>query len=330
MKLILLVLLSILPSSIRKLVYKLMGYKLSPSSHFGLFSIIDIKSSASFAKGSSIGPFTYIRADELFIGKYSKISPFSFISVPKVNIGNDVKISNFVIIRSGHISKYSELFLGDLVHIFPFVMIDTSKKVYIDEESGIGPHCNIFTHSSYKSILQGYPVVYGDVNIGKRVELTYNVFVAPGVTIGDDAICAFGSYVNSDIPEGALAAGLPAKVKRRKDQFVKNIDPIQKLDLLDTIISEYQDYIQFIDKQPALKVTVSNHSKEIKLQNNITYIILNGRTPIKSGFTYAVFNIEEGKCYNFGINRRDFNTLRKFLSRYGIRFLTSGLKICEF
>lgn len=330
MKFILLVFLSILPSSIRKLVYKLMGYNVSPRSHFGLFSIIDIKSSANFADGSSIGSFTYIRADELIIGKYSLISPFSFISVPKVYIGNDTKISNCVIIRSGHINKYSELFVGDLVHIFPFVTIDCSRKVTIGDGTGVGPQCNIFTHSSYKSILDGYSVVYDNVKIGERVELTYSVFVAPGVTIGDDSICAYGSYVNSDIPEGALAAGLPAKVKRTKDQFVKNIDPIQKLDLLDMIISEYQDYIQFIDKRPALNVTISNYSKEIKLQNNITYIILKGRTPIKSGFTYAVFNIEEGKCYNFGINRRDFNTLRKFLSRYGIRFLTSGLKICEF
>jgi len=330
MKNLMLLLISLFPSKIKRILYSLLGYQIAHDVSLGFLSIIDIKANAVFAEGSKIAPFTYINANDFYIGKYSLISPFSFISVPKVYIGNDTKISNCVIIRSGHINKYSELFVGDLVHIFPFVTIDCSRKVTIGDGTGVGPQCNIFTHSSYKSILDGYSVVYDNVNIGRRVELTYSVFVAPGVTIGDDAICAFGSYINSDIPEGALAAGLPAKVKRTKDQFVKNIDTVQKLDLLDMIISEYQDYIQFIDKRPALKVTISNYSKEIKLQNNITYIILKGRTPIKSGFTYAVFNIEEGKCYNFGINRRDFNTLRKFLSRYGIRFLTSGLKICEF
>jgi len=330
MKNLMLLLISLFPSKIKRILYSLLGYKIAHDVSLGFLSIIAIKANAVFAEGSKIAPFTYIKANEFYIGRYSKISPFSFISVPKVYIGNDSKISNLVIIRSGHISKYSELFVGDLVHIFPFVTIDCSRKVTIGDGTGIGPQCNIFTHSSYKSILDGYNVVYDNVNIGRRVELTYSVFVAPGVTIGDDAICAFGTYVNSDIPEGSLAAGLPAKVKRTKDQFVKNIDPIQKLDLLDTIISEYQNYIQFIDKRPALKVIIYKHSKEFNPQNNTTYIILNGRTPIKSGFPYAVFNIEEGKCYNFGINRRDFNTLRKFLSRYGIRFLTSGLKICEF
>ncbi len=322
MKLILLVLLSILPSSIRKLVYELMGYKLSPSSHFGLFSIIDVKSSASFANGSSIGSFTYIRADELIIGKYSKISPISFISVPKVYIGNDSKISNFVIIRSGHTTKYSELSVGDLVHIFPFVTIDCARRVTIGDGTGVGPHCNIFTHSSYKSILDGYNVVYDNVNIGRRVELTYNVFVAPGVTIGDDAICAYGSYVNTDIQEGVLAAGLPAKVKRYKEQFVKNLDQKQKLEILNNIVLEFQDYIQLFERRPPFNVIICVSSNEIKIKNNTTYIILKGSTPINLNFTYAAFNIEEGKCYNFGINKTDFNALRKFLSRYGIRFLT--------
>jgi len=300
----------------------MMGYKISSNCHFGLFSIIDVKKSANFAEGSYIGPFTYIKADEFYMGKYSKISPFSFIIVPKVNIGNDTKISNFVIIRSGHLTKSSQLFLGDLVHIFPFVMIDTSRKVSIDEEAGIGPHCNIFTHSSYKSILQGYPVTYGDVSIGKRVELTYNVFVAPGVTIGDDAICAYGSYVNTDIQEGVLAAGLPAKVKRYKEQFVKNLDQKQKLEILNNIVLEFQDYIQLFERRPPFNVIICVSSNEIKIKNNTTYIILKGSTPINLNFTYAAFNIEEGKCYNFGINKTDFNALRKFLSRYGIRFLT--------
>ena len=317
-----LLLISIFPSKIKRILYSLLGYKIAHDVSLGFLSIIDIKANAVFAEGSKIAPFTYIKANEFYIGKYSTISPISFIKVPTVHIGNDTKISNFVIIRSGHTTKYSELYVGDLVHIFPFVTIDCSRKVTIGDGTGIGPQCNIFTHSSYKSILDGYNVVYDNVNIGRRVELTYNVFVAPGVTIGDDAICAYGSYVNSDIQEGVLAAGLPAKVKRYKDQFVKNIDQIQKLEILNSIVSEFQDYFQLIERRHPLKVIICSSSNEIKIENNTTYIILNGSTPINLNFTYAAFNIEENKCYNFGINQTDFNALRKFLSRYGIRFLT--------
>jgi acetyltransferase-like isoleucine patch superfamily enzyme len=322
LKNLVLLFISLFPSKLKIPLYSLFGYKISRNVSLGFLSIIDIETKAEFAEGSKIAPFTYIKAKEFYIGKYSIISPFSFISVPKVYIGNDTKISNFVIIRSGHVTKYSELFVGDLVHIFPFVTIDCSRKVTIGDGTGVGPQCNIFTHSSYKSILDGYNVVYNNVNIGKRVELTYSVFVAPGVTIGDDAICAYGSYVNSDIPEGVLAAGLPAKVKRNKDQFVKNIDQIQKLDILNNIVLEFQDYFQLTEGRHPFNVIICNYNKEIKIQNNTAYIILKGYTPIKSNFTYAVFNIEEGKCYNWGFNKTDFNALRKFLSRYGIRFLT--------
>ena len=324
MRIIFLLFISLLPFPIRRYIYIMMGYKISSNCHFGLFSIIDVKKSANFAEGSYIGPFTYIKADEFYMGKYSKISPFSFIIVPKVNIGNDTKISNFVIIRSGHLTKSSQLFLGDLVHIFPFVMIDTSRKVSIDEEAGIGPHCNIFTHSSYKSILQGYPVTYGDVSIGKRVELTYNVFVAPGVTIRDDAICAYGSYVNKDIPEGVMAAGLPAVIKRNKEQIIHNIkidDNYIKI-TLEKIINEYRDNIILITKRKPVSIHLCISQDVILDKNNSIYVLYNSKIIKRQIINYAVFDINQRKCYNHNLNQTDFEGFRKYLSRYGIRFIT--------
>lgn len=52
------------------------------------------------------------------------------------------------------------------------------------------------------------------VRIGRRVWLSANVVVLPGVTIGDDAVIAAGSVVARDIPVGVLAAGAPAEVRR--------------------------------------------------------------------------------------------------------------------
>ncbi len=169
------IILSILPNSIRILIMRLQGYKVGKKVKLGFAAILNVKGKVYLDDYCSIGALSYIKVDDFYLESHSKISSFVYINTPKVNIGNDTKISNFVIIRSGHLTNNSQLFLGDLVHISPFVMIDTSRKVYIDGDAGIGPHCNIFTHGSYKSILQGYPVTYGDVSIGKRVELTYNV-----------------------------------------------------------------------------------------------------------------------------------------------------------
>ena len=321
------ILLSILPNSIRILIMRLQGYKVGKKVKLGFGAILNVKGKVYLDDYCCIGALSYIKSDDFYLGSHSKISSFVYINNPKVNIGKDVKISNFVIIRSGHLTNNSQLFLGDLVHIFPFVMIDTSRKVYIDEEAGIGPHCNIFTHSSYKSILQGYPVTYGDVSIGKRVELTYNVFVAPGVTIGDDAICAYGSYVNKDIPEGVMAAGLPAVIKRNKEQIIHNIkidDNYIKI-TLEKIINEYRGNIILITNRNPLSIHLCISQDVILDKNNSIYVLYNSKIIKRQIIKYAVFDVSQRRCYNHNLNQIDFEGFRKYLSRYGIRFITGEI-----
>ena len=44
-----------------------------------------------------------------------------------------------------------------------------------------------------------------------------NVTICPGVTIGKYAVIAAGSVVTKDIPNYAVAGGVPAKVIRMQD-----------------------------------------------------------------------------------------------------------------
>lgn len=50
------------------------------------------------------------------------------------------------------------------------------------------------------------------IHIGKNVWIGANVTVLPGVTIGDDAVIGAGAVVTKDIPDRAVAVGVPAKV----------------------------------------------------------------------------------------------------------------------
>ena len=55
---------------------------------------------------------------------------------------------------------------------------------------------------------------YGKVTVKKNAWLGMNVTVCPGVTIGQYAVVAAGAIVTKDVPDYAVAGGVPAKVIR--------------------------------------------------------------------------------------------------------------------
>jgi acetyltransferase-like isoleucine patch superfamily enzyme len=57
----------------------------------------------------------------------------------------------------------------------------------------------------------------GPVEIGSDVMIGANVTILPGVRIGDGATVSACSLVNRDVPAGALAGGVPARVLSARD-----------------------------------------------------------------------------------------------------------------
>ena len=290
----------LLPGCIKKFIYRLAGNRIGQHVKIHIGAVIESKNKFSIGDNTEIGFFSPISGHNICIGKRCKIRSAVIVNATKIKIGNNVTISETAIIRAGHPSEKSQIIIDDLVHIFPHTTIDPSRIIHLQEECAVGPGCSIFTHGAYKNILEGYPVTYGDVTIGKRVELTYNVFVAPGVSIGDDAVIAYGSYVNCDIPSEVLAAGCPAKVKRTKEQFATLPSEEQKAEILKGILNDFENHLTFIH-----------------LTHNPEDIYLNGTTEI----------LIEGK-YHFDLINYHCNApksklskeLHRFLSRYGIRF----------
>jgi maltose O-acetyltransferase len=111
--------------------------------------------------------------------------------------------------------------IGRNSFISPTVYLDTHLpgKISIGENCYITRNVMILCHSDTKI---GGPLgiwrslggrrEYGDVTIGKNVFIGVNSVILPGVKIGDNVIIGALSLVNSDIPEGKVAAGVPARV----------------------------------------------------------------------------------------------------------------------
>lgn len=110
--------------------------------------------------------------------------------------------------------------IGENVYISPKAYIDSHKgsSVRIGNNVYITRNVVILNHTdTHKGGPLNLWTIYGGERICKDVIIENNVFIGvnsvimPGVRIGKNSIIGALSFVTTDIPEGAVFAGVPAK-----------------------------------------------------------------------------------------------------------------------
>lgn len=105
--------------------------------------------------------------------------------------------------------QYPEnLKLGKNTDIGAFTYINARYGVVIEENVQIGSHCSIYSWSTIDD-------KQGSVVIKKNAKIGSHSVVAPGVTIGENAIVGALSFVNKDVPPNTMAYGIPIKLGRK-------------------------------------------------------------------------------------------------------------------
>lgn len=110
--------------------------------------------------------------------------------------------------------------LHDGVSIAHKVIINCMGKVTIGEGTRISQYSHICagTHDYGRSDMQ---IVRRDISIGARVWIAADVFVGPGVSVGDGAILAARSSAFKDLPAGQVCVGEPARaIKARQGSTI--------------------------------------------------------------------------------------------------------------
>lgn len=102
--------------------------------------------------------------------------------------------------------------IGDDVYLNRDVNIAVFAGLTIGTGSRFGERVSIHDEDHLPGPGDSYRV--SPIRIGSGVWLGANVVVLRGVTVGDGAVVAAGAVVRSDVPAGALAAGVPARVVR--------------------------------------------------------------------------------------------------------------------
>ncbi len=129
------------------------------------------------------------------------------------------KVAFFCFVKSWRtvIHRWRGVNIGKGVYIGHEVMFDRvfTDQIFIGDDTSIGDrttftaHANISSNTILKKI---YPRQIMQTKIGKGVWIMPNVVIAPGITIGDEAVVATGSVVTKDVPPRCLVGGVPAKV----------------------------------------------------------------------------------------------------------------------
>jgi acetyltransferase-like isoleucine patch superfamily enzyme len=236
------ILYGLLPSFLKKFVYRLKGYRFGKGVHLGFGSVI-CADSAQVGEYSSTGFFTIMRGREIKIGSHVSIGSTTFIDTPYVEIGDGSKINEQVFVGGLQLPD-SKFVLGRNCQIMQMSFINPAVSITIGDDTGIGGHCLIFGHTSWLSQFEGYPVEFSPIEIGKSVSLAWRVFVLPGTKIGDGATIGANSLVHRTIPERCLAVGFPARVVSKYPEFPKEVSEEEKVDILKNIVSEMIDSFQ--------------------------------------------------------------------------------------
>ena len=119
------------------------------------------------------------------------------------------------IIKHGKLTKYNyivqypeNLKLGRNFDIGTFTYINSQYGVEIQDYVQIGSHCSIYSHSTIDN-------KKGPIILKNKCKIGTHSTIMPGVTVGKNAIVAAYSFVNKNIPDNEVWAGIPAKFKAK-------------------------------------------------------------------------------------------------------------------
>jgi acetyltransferase-like isoleucine patch superfamily enzyme len=178
----------------------------------------------------------------------SFVSPRATIYHPDVRLGAHVFIGdNVTIFRS---EGGGPVELDDAVAVWADCLIETGaggsvtigersrvhrgcqlmsfkQAIQIGRDVGVSQNCTFYSYNH--GFASGTPVSEqplesrGPIIVGDHAWLGVGVIVLDGVRIGHGAVIGAGAVVTRDVPDGAIAAGVPARIVKVRDEVAPGV-----------------------------------------------------------------------------------------------------------
>ena len=163
--------------------------------------------------GESFEKYMSLKRDEMK-AKYNRVLPSGelifnrFDKAKYLDCGENSSIHDTCAV-------YGKITIGNNVWVGPYTILEGSNaNLTIEDFVSINAGVMIYTHDSTKYYVSGgkSPFDKGPVTIKSNTVIGTMSMIGCNVTIGNHCIIGAHSFVNQDIPDFSIAAGVPAKV----------------------------------------------------------------------------------------------------------------------
>ncbi len=164
--------------------------------------------------GVRIGPRATVVGEEVVaIGELSQFGADLELRCRRAFLGAGIWAGRSVRFGGGgHRDPWATLAVGDLAFVGDEAFVNVCRPVLIGREVFLTMRSMIVTHNIGHSVLEGFENRFAPVVLEDRSQVGLGAVLYAGCRIGAEAIVASSSYVVGDIPAGAFAIGVPAKV----------------------------------------------------------------------------------------------------------------------
>lgn len=134
-------------------------------------------------------------------------------------LGDDVYVGHRAMLKG---DTRGELRIESGAWIGQDCYMQSAGGIRIGARTGIGPRVIVLTSTHTETpppqAVLDAPLDFAPVEIGAGCDVGVGAILLPGAKVGDGAQIGAGAVVTGEIPAGAVAAGVPARVLRRRGE----------------------------------------------------------------------------------------------------------------
>jgi acetyltransferase-like isoleucine patch superfamily enzyme len=163
--------------------------------------------------GVTIGARSVIRCEEVFAaGEIAWFGESLRLTCRRAFIGAGTWIAgNVQVGGGGHRDPWATFVIGELGFMGGEAFVNVCRPVVIGREAFLTMRSVLLTHNIGHSVLEGFENRFAGVVLEDRAQIGVGAVVYAGCRIGREAIVVSNSYVVSDVHEGTLVGGVPAR-----------------------------------------------------------------------------------------------------------------------